>query len=146
MNNGAVPYISPPQVVVGDRQSGKTTKLIKLSAKTGATIICSSRNAARHTIAIAKHLKLTIPTPQTYDWLLSGQSLGYDYSNGVLLDDIDLFLRHKLGHVAIKAMSIDGILPDKPNTMSLKDKQRSRKLRRRSRNVAKLSRLVRRPK
>lgn len=141
--------MNPPQVVVGERQSGKTTKLIKLSHDTGAVIICISHNAARHTIAMAKHLNLTIPTPQTYEWLLSGQSLGYDYSKGVLLDDIDIFLRSKLSYITIKAVSIDGILPDKDKrtlTMSLKDKYKSRKLRRRSRNVAKLSRLVRRPK
>lgn len=45
------------------RQSGKTTMLIEMSAKTGATIVVPTHVMANYVLGLAKNLNLKIPEP-----------------------------------------------------------------------------------
>lgn len=81
-----------------NRGSGKTTKLIKISNKTKAPIICRNRNMAKFIKTMAKEMKLEIPEPlllcdirtKPYRFNRTGET-------GVLIDDIDLVLSQFLG-------------------------------------------------
>lgn len=53
-------------VCIGSRQSGKTTLLIRESARTGATIAVATYPMAQHVKFLAKSLDLDIPEPVTY--------------------------------------------------------------------------------
>ena len=63
------------KVYVSDRQTGKTTKLIRESAKTGAIIATDSCHTATYIKYLAKQIGLTIPEPVTY------QAMIKDYMN-----------------------------------------------------------------
>ena len=54
---------SETKLIIGGRQSGRTVELIKHSAKTGNTIVCSNVAQRRYMIETAAHLNLSIPEP-----------------------------------------------------------------------------------
>lgn len=72
-----------------NRGSGKTTKLIKISNKTKAPIICRTRKIAEIIKERAKEMDLEIPNPITIDMYKNEK---YRYEK-VLIDDIDLVLK-----------------------------------------------------
>jgi hypothetical protein len=51
------------KIYIAKRQAGKTTMLVKESAKTGATIVVATRPMIGHVNFVAKELGLDIPTP-----------------------------------------------------------------------------------
>lgn len=53
-------------IYIGSRQSGKTTLLIRESARTGATIAVATYPMVQHVKFLAKSLDLDIPEPVTY--------------------------------------------------------------------------------
>lgn len=53
-------------VYIGSRQSGKTTLLIRESARTGAIIAVATYPMVQHVKFLAKSLDLDIPEPVTY--------------------------------------------------------------------------------
>lgn len=53
-------------IYISGRQFGKTTKLIKESARTGATIAVATYSMVNYTMGLAKKLGLEIPQPVTY--------------------------------------------------------------------------------
>lgn len=53
-------------IMIGDRQSGKTTMLIRRSAITGATIAVATYGMLRDIELLADRLGLEIPQPVTY--------------------------------------------------------------------------------
>lgn len=50
-------------VYIADRQTGKTTTLVKISAETGATIVVPTYHMIKEVENIAKELGLEIPKP-----------------------------------------------------------------------------------
>lgn len=58
------------KVYVSNRQTGKTTKLIRESAKTGAIIATNSCHTAAYIKYLAKQIGLTIPDPVTYQAMI----------------------------------------------------------------------------
>ena len=54
------------EIYISGRQFGKTTMLIKESARTGATIAVATYEMARHVVFRARQLGLDIPQPVTY--------------------------------------------------------------------------------
>ena len=53
------------KIICRARQAGKTTKLVKLSAKTGKYIVCLDENRKKNILQIAEKWKLNIPYPIT---------------------------------------------------------------------------------
>lgn len=76
------------EILSMERCSGKTTKLIKISNKTKAPIICRNRNMAKFIKTMAKEMGLEIPNPMTIDMYKNEK---YRYEK-VLIDDLDLVL------------------------------------------------------
>lgn len=54
------------EIYISGRQFGKTTMLIKESARTGATIAVATYHMAMHVKSLARRLGLDIPEPVTY--------------------------------------------------------------------------------
>ena len=75
------------KIIVGGRASGKTTKLIQESAKTGYRIIAFSKDAAKEIYMQAKDLGYDILRPiSVMEYVLAPNSFEQD---GVLIDDIE---------------------------------------------------------
>lgn len=54
------------ELYISGRQCGKTTMLIKESARTGATIAVATYQMAQHILFLAEQMGLDIPQPVTY--------------------------------------------------------------------------------
>ena len=92
--------ISETKLIIGGRQSGRTVELIKHSAKTGNTIVCSNVAQRRYMVETAAHLGLSIPEPI----IMNGNTIHNDgvqiqirESKGILIDDIDYLLDSLFG-------------------------------------------------
>ena len=80
-------------VYIGERQSGKTTTLIKMSEKTGATIIVATYPMAKYIQLLAAQMGKKIPVPITvtnYIRLLA--SGGLSKSQKYLVDELQMML------------------------------------------------------
>ncbi|MGD1319180.1 hypothetical protein [Chryseobacterium sp. 2R14A] len=93
------------KVIVKPRGKGKTTELIKLSAQTGAYIICQDMRNADAIMRHAHELNLNIPCPITF----------YDFDNrmyfgagikGFLFDNLDDYIQHLSRNVPILAVTL----------------------------------------
>lgn len=93
-------------IVIGERRSGKTTRLIKESAATGAYIITINHEAARFIMDTASRMGLEIPHPISIRQYMSAKNANYHIlspslaeamevirNNGVLIDDADIVLQ-----------------------------------------------------
>lgn len=92
--------ISETKLIIGGRQSGRTVELIKYSAKTGNTIVCSNVNQRRYLIKTAEHLSLSIPEPivMNRDTIHNDAvQIRIRESKGILIDDMDYLLDSLFG-------------------------------------------------
>lgn len=93
------------RVIVGSRQSGKTAKLIRLSAEHGSYIVCPTRRDVARIAARAKDMNLRISLPITFE-----EFLGHRYYargvRGFLIDNADQLLAY-LSDVPIHAITIN---------------------------------------
>lgn len=96
-----------PIKIIGGRQTGKTTMLVKLSGENKIPIACTDMNRAKDILDIAKKLGYkNFPTPVV---------LNIDYTikrdlrdeGGVLIDDADLFLEKAL-NANVVAITLEG--------------------------------------
>lgn len=94
------------KVIIGDRLTGRTTELVRDSARLNAPILCIKKSDIWKIKDIADQLYLKIPDPIIY---VNQQSLrGKEFPNGVIIDDIDQFLRSVIGiNVDIKEISLN---------------------------------------
>lgn len=81
------------KIILADRGRGKSLEAIKLSAKTGATIICMNNNLIEHYEKTAYNMKLEIPKPVTYLKFLNGKQMDGAGIKSVIIDDLDCMLR-----------------------------------------------------
>ena len=78
-------------IYVGERQSGKTTMLIEMSEKTGATIVVATYPMAKYIQLLAAQMGKKIPVPITvtnYIRLLESGGLGK--SQKYLVDELQM--------------------------------------------------------
>lgn len=94
------------KVIQKDRQSGKTTDLIKESFKTGATIVATTMGVD-NIKRVAENMYLEIPTPIKWKDFIEGN---YKEVTSFLIDDIDCILNDiaKNKKVEIITLSTDG--------------------------------------
>ena len=94
--------------IIGEKGSGKTTKLIEQAAKENSVIMTATNAQANNIRKRADELDLTIVAT-------SVESIGFDNrgvlgalmrKNGILIDDADLVLTRILSDVTIKAISL----------------------------------------
>lgn len=80
-------------IYIGERQSGKTTMLIEMSEKTGATIVVATYQMAKYIQLLAAQMGKKIPVPITvtnYIRLLASGGLGK--SEKYLVDELQMML------------------------------------------------------
>lgn len=80
-------------IYIGERQSGKTTMLIEISEKTGATIVAATYPMAEYIQLLAAQMGKKIPVPITvtnYIRLLASGGLGK--SEKYLVDELQMML------------------------------------------------------
>ena len=81
------------QIYIGERQSGKTTMLIEMSEKTGATIVVATYPMANYIQLLAAQMGKKVPVPITvtnYIRLLASGGLGK--SEKYLVDELQMML------------------------------------------------------
>lgn len=77
---------------------GKTLKAIKLSAKTGAVIVCWDQREIDSTMYHAKYLQLNIPRPITVSEMFEGSIYNRRPIKGLIIDNFDRLIRERLGY------------------------------------------------
>lgn len=101
--------------IIDERRTGKTTKLIEESAKTGCYILVASRCQAKAVFKLAIELGMVIPYPVTINEIdphkVMGSSLERD---GILVDEALIVLQKMIGlkikGVAISINEFDGVI------------------------------------
>jgi hypothetical protein len=82
-------------VIARPRGSGKTTELIKMSAKNWIYIVVKDHRTAYRTMEMAKRMELEIPFPLTFEEYINGQ-FSITISK-VLIDDAEFLLQEVAG-------------------------------------------------
>lgn len=95
-------------VVIGERCSGKTTRLIERSAKEGIYILVANKAMARCIADQAKEMGLDIPFPVTLDEYLRGNKFQGSSirRDGLLIDDLDMGLDLLFGSIPIREVTL----------------------------------------
>ena len=91
-------------IYIGERQSGKTTMLIEMSERTGATIVVATYPMGKYIQSLAAQMGKKIPVPITvtnYIRLLASGGLGK--SEKYLVDELQMML---------SAMNIEAVTVD----------------------------------
>lgn len=84
--------------------SGKTTQLIKISAETGAYIVCLNMDEAARIQHQSQQMNLKIPFPITFDEFISRKYYGAGIK-GFLIDNIEMLLQ-SMSNVPILAITM----------------------------------------
>jgi hypothetical protein len=91
--------------IIGNRNTGKTTELIKMSAEKGFYIVCKNQSEASNIAIKALDLDLQIPFPITYE-----EFINKDYYprgiRGFLIDNVEMLLL-RLTNVNIEAITMN---------------------------------------
>lgn len=95
------------KLIFGDRQSGKTTELIKESARTGAYIVVSCRDEAHNVFRSAKELGLDILFPLTVTDIISEYPSSYILQKGILIDNLEETISRLFNYIMIHAATVD---------------------------------------
>jgi len=90
------------EAIVQDRYTGKTTELIKRSAKSQNYIVCRNPH---HVADEARKLDLKIPFPLSYDEWIERKYFGRNIT-GFLIDDIDAMLNYMSYGTPVNAFTI----------------------------------------
>lgn len=94
------------KVLIGDRQSGKTTSLIKRSAITGETIAVATYQMAEYIRLKAMQLGLDIPQPVTYADIFKNR-FEYSKKKFYLVDELQMML-HQL-NIGVATLNNDAV-------------------------------------
>lgn len=94
------------KLIVEGRRSGKTTKAILESAKTGIPILVPHREMARHIQQQARDAGVDIPYPVTLEEWSKARFRGTDAKPGLIIDEGLILLEKILGaHVHMITVS-----------------------------------------
>lgn len=92
------------EIIVQNRNTGKTTQLIQMAAKHWYYIICINSSHADSISMQAQSMGLKIPYPITY-YAFDENRYHRDGIKGFLFDDLDLYIQSK-SQVSIKAVTL----------------------------------------
>jgi hypothetical protein len=97
-----------PKLIVGDRQSGRTTDLIRAAAADDYNgvvcyIVCHSHEEAYRISKLAESMKLSIGFPLTYDEFLHRSYAGSNIDK-LYIDNLSMLLSH------ISTVTIDTVV------------------------------------
>lgn len=80
------------ELIVGSRQSGKTTKLIEYAHKNDFQIVCEDRRACGNLSDLAFKLNIKIRYPMSFDEFVNQEFFGY-HLRGIVIDNADKLLQ-----------------------------------------------------
>lgn len=90
------------KIIILERGKGKTTELVKISAKTQTYILTATKQNVKYICQIADDLGLNIPYPITVSEYLNGKLKG----SSILIDDADRVLQSIFNTVQIDAITL----------------------------------------
>ena len=99
-------------IITGERGTGKTSELIKLSEETGYPIVARDFSNAKYIKDRAKAIGAKITDVYTVTQVENGKLRGIDYA-GILLDDADSVIERALAYylsATVKAVSVDNVV------------------------------------
>lgn len=102
------------KIIAKPRYIGKTTELIKLSAKTNAYILVANRSRQKMVAELARSMNINIPYPVTVDDYMRTKFRG-SFIKHILIDDADDVLRIFFNIVVIDAITITEVNTDEEN-------------------------------
>lgn len=97
-------------IYISGRQFGKTTKLIKESARTGATIAVATYHMAQHVLFTAERMGLEIPQPVTYAEIF--KNFRENRTRRYLVDELQMMLDQL--NIDICTVDLEPISPARP--------------------------------
>lgn len=80
-------------IISGERQYGKTTKLVEYASMNNKTILCSNESNLKHIKAISERLNLPIPEPVVF----KPSTKLKEENDSYVIDDIEGFLVNTIG-------------------------------------------------
>lgn len=94
------------QVLINPRQSGKTTRILRMAEQEHAYIVCFNHEEAQRLWRIAREQKIRIPQPITWDEFRNGRYRGLGIK-GFMIDNLDHCIQ-SMTTVEVKAATFDG--------------------------------------
>ena len=95
------------QITIGERCSGKTTKLIKRSAAEGSYILVATKCQAEKIAKQAREMGIDIPYPVTVEAYLNYKFHGSNITRkGILIDEVDLVLKYIFAGIPIREITL----------------------------------------
>lgn len=98
------------RIIVTGRQSGKTTKLIKIAAEKNLYIVCSTKGECGRINGMARELELHIPFPITFEEFMEHKYYGRGIG-GFLIDNVEHLLQ-RMTEVPIYGITMTGAAED----------------------------------
>ena len=94
--------------LIGERCSGKTTRLIEKSTREGSYILVANKEMARCVADQAKEMGLKIPYPVTLDEYLRGNKFQGSSirRDGLLIDDLNMVLNQLFRGIPIHEVTL----------------------------------------
>lgn len=98
--------IGMPRKIIGSRNSGKTTALIKQSAMCGGFILTGTKRQAKCIFDQAREMGYNIPFPVTWEEFSRGHFDGHRLQkDGILIDEVDRLLSYIFKGIPINAVT-----------------------------------------
>lgn len=96
------------QITIGERQIGKTTKLIKRSAAEGSYILVATKHQANAIFKQANEMGIKIPFPITINEVLNYRNMRGTsvYKKGILIDETSSVLEYIFNGIPIHEITI----------------------------------------
>lgn len=95
------------QITIGERCSGKTTKLIKRSAAERSYILVATKCQAGKIAKQAREMGFDIPYPVTVEDYLNYKFRGSNITRkGILIDNVDLVLQYIFAGIPIREITL----------------------------------------
>lgn len=94
--------------IIGARGSGKTVKLVQISASNNIPIVTSGKKSARYVKDLAEEIGVEIPEPYTIAEVRAGRVMGRDNAK-ILLDNAEAVIEEALEnylHIPVGALAL----------------------------------------
>jgi len=91
------------EIILQSRQTGKTTRMVKLASEKGYTIIVSRPSRVGAVLKLAEKLGLKIKEPIAYEEYLRYE-IGQHKGTELIIDDAECILSHLFKYSSIKTI------------------------------------------
>ena len=93
------------EIIYGGRGQGKTVTLIKMSSERNIPILVTTETECKRILKQAEKLNVTIPTPITWNDIISG-NIKPRHINSCVIDETEYFLDYILGGIKVEAFTL----------------------------------------